>query len=376
MTWNVRLVRRVLASVVVLALLASLGLVTGTASVSAKHKHTTHKTKHHKPSKVAQVQFVWHGLSVQPPNKKPEKGKKKMPLFNKYFLQTQKQQRASIRFKDGTILHMNQQTDAQLSSPHVTYVRSGQVDEILAPGTNHKVQTATAVAAAIGTNFVVQVVGKGTRFVVVHGALKVKNKKGTQYVKTNQASIVLPNQAPQPPQPYNAQAAVTWTKGMPAPNLGENVALDANGGSVVDYSSQYHVASQGYFWDAKYIIDGRLDWGWESDSGNVTNQWVKIAFANNTVKTISEVIIDPAATHGDPSTADLKDFQIRVSTAGTADTDFTTVFSGTCLQDSSLQHFPLTTPVPAKYIELYALDNYGSPDWISVAEFEAVSKSS
>jgi hypothetical protein len=323
-------------------------------------------------SRLAQVAFISGGLFVQPPHQKRMKGKKQMPLFNKYFLQTLVKQRASIRFRDGTTLNMNQRTDAVLSSPHVTYVRKGEVYQSLAPGGSHRVQTATAIAAAIGTRFDVKVVAGGTFFIVVKGVLRVRNSLGQQIVKTNQQSIVVPKQPPGPPQPVDATKATTWSNGIPTPDLGENIALDANGGKVVDFSSQYTGASQGDIWYAYHLIDGRLDLGWESASGKTTNQWVKILLAGNKVSQIAKVLIDPGATQGDPVSSDLKDFEIRVSTTGKADADFTTVYTGTCQQQHKLQTFQFSKPVAAKYVELFAVDNYGSPDWVGAAELETV----
>jgi len=323
-------------------------------------------------SRLAQVAFISGGLFVQPPHQKRMKGKKQMPLYNKYFLQTLVKQRASIKFRDGTTLNMNQRTDAVLSSPHVTYIRKGEVYQSLAPGSNHRVQTATAIAAAIGTRFDVKVVPGGTFFIVVKGVLRVRNSLGQQIVKTNQESIVVPKQPPGPPQPVDATKATTWNNGVPTPDLGENLALDANGGKVVDFSSQYTGASQGDVWYAFHLIDGRLDLGWESASGKTTNQWVKILLAGNKVSQIAKVMIDPAATQGDPANTALKDFEIRVSTTGKADADFTTAYKGTCQQQNKLQTFQFPKPVAAKYVELYAVDNYGDPDWIGAAELEAV----
>ena len=323
-------------------------------------------------SRVAQVAFISGGLFVQPPHQKRMKGKKQMPLYNKYFLQTLVKERASIKFRDGTTLNMNQRTDAVLSSPHVTYVRKGEVYQSLSPGSNHRVQTATAIAAAIGTKFDVKVVTGGTFFIVVKGVLRVKNSLGQQIVKTNQESIVVPKQPPGAPQPVDATKSTTWSNGIPTPDLGENLALDANGGKVVDFSSQYTGASQGDVWYAYHLIDGRLDLGWESASGHPANQWVKILLAGHKVSQIAKVLIDPGATQGDPVSSDLKDFEIRVSTTGQADADFTTVYQGTCQQQHKLQAFQFSKPIAAKYVELYAVDNYGSPDWVGAAELEAV----
>jgi hypothetical protein len=327
-----------------------------------------------KPSGLASVKYIYHGLTVQPPHKRAGKGKIKEALFTQYFLQTHKAQRASLRFKDGTILHMNQYTDAVLQSPHITRVKKGEVDEVLMPGTNHQVSTATAVATAIGTNFLVKAVKGGAYFIVVHGAVHVANAKGSQTVTTNEESLVVKGHPPQPPVHVDAQSLANWTKGMAPSNLPENQALAANGAKVVDFSSQYRSAVEGNFWDATYINDGSLDYGWESASGQTTNQWVKIKLAGGKTRTISQFLIDPAATHSDPASADLKDFRILVSTTGTADSDFTQVLQGTCQQKNALQRFKLSAPVRARYIELVAVDNYGSPDWTSVAEVEAVGK--
>lgn len=323
-------------------------------------------------SQLAQVKFIKKGLSVQPPHKKSAKGKVKEKLYTAYGLQTQAKQFASIGFKDKTVLHMNQRTAIQLMSPSITYVKNGEVDEALVPGTNHKVQTAAAVASAIGTNFDVEVSRHASTIIVLHGVVRVKNKLGTVTVKPNHESVVINGQPPQPPKKVDAAKAMSWTQGLPTPSLPENVALDAAGGKVIAFTSQYRSSTIGNFWDAKFINDGRLDYGWQTASGNITNESVTIALPAGKTYKVSEFVIDPAATHGDPSSSDLKDFDVRVSTTGTDDASFTTVFSGTCEQKSSLQRFTLSQPVTAKYVQLIAKDNYGSPDWISVAEFEVV----
>jgi hypothetical protein len=326
-----------------------------------------------KSTQLAKVWYIYHGLTVQPPHASRMQGKTKMALYAAYLLRTLKAEKASIQFKDKTTLHINERTDAVLRSPSLTYVAKGEVAEVLAPGANHRVQTDAATATAIGTKYLVEALGKrGSIFIVVRGAVRVKNKKGSVTVRKNQESVVLPNQAPQPPVHVDAQAADNWTNSMPSPNLPENVALDSSGGKVVGFSSQYTSQTQGAFWLATYVNDGRLDYGWASASGQITNQWVKLSFAGTKTYNVTGVLIDPAATHDDPTTADLKDFEIRVSTTGTADADFTTVFTGVCDQRKALQPFQFPSPVQAKYLELLAVDNYGSPDWVTVAELEVL----
>src|SRR5947209_6061015 len=123
---------------------------------------------------LAQVRYIFHGLAVQPPNGRFGPGKLRQPLFDRYFLRTQTGQKASVSFQDGTTLKINQDTDLVLHS-HVAELRRGEAAEYLAPGTDHRIQTATAVAAAIGTVFDVRFQNRKTTLVVLHGALQVTN---------------------------------------------------------------------------------------------------------------------------------------------------------------------------------------------------------
>jgi hypothetical protein len=301
----------------------------------------------------------------------------KMQLFQRYRLRTGRSDQASIGFKDGTVLHMNSGTDAELTSPSVTVVRGGEVDEDLTPGASHAVQTSAALATAIGTNFLVRIVGDGSYFMVLHGAVQVSNQFGTVVVKHNQGSLVVPGQPPQPAYPVDAGSATAWIASMPNPRLPENIALDASGGSIAGFSSQLvAAASSDYgpfpFGLATNLIDGRLDVGWESDTGQPANQWVKVALPGGTVHHISAVAIDPAATQGGPIASELKGFQILVSTATEADADFHLVFHGTCAPGYSLQKFTLPIGTTARFVELRALDNQGDPHRVAAAELEVI----
>jgi DNA-binding beta-propeller fold protein YncE/mannose-6-phosphate isomerase-like protein (cupin superfamily) len=323
---------------------------------------------------MAQVRYIQHGLEVKPPGQQLQPGRINESLFQQYFLRTGAGQKASLRFVDGTTLHINVQTDLVLASPHLTQVRRGEVAEYLKPGSDHRVQTATAVAGAIGTSYDVAVEGTQSTFVVLHGALQVTNAGGSVVVQSNQQTVVAPNRPPSAPSPVDARAVFAWTQGIPTPDLGENVALDANGGQIAGFSSQREgPGNEGH---VQHVNDGLLSEGWETASGKVTNQWVKIGFLGGAFYRISDIIIDPAATYGDPASEDLKDFEIQVSSTDSRDSSFTTLFRGTCKQEDSLQRFTFPVPVRAKYIELIALDNYGSPQRIAVAEWEVVATAS
>ena len=318
-------------------------------------------------SRLGDVRWIYRGLAFWPPRQSPHAAKIHTPLFTNYSLRTRSNEKASIRFVDGTALHVNSNTDAVLTS-HLTYVRSGEVAEYLQPGTEHHVQTNSADASAIGTTFDVRTSGRTTTLVVLHGALQVKGAGGAVLVKSNEETIVTGSSPPTPPTHVDAQAVFAWTDQIPTPDLGEDVALDANGGAIVGLSSQRKAER----WHADHVDDGLLSLGWESAQGKVRNQFLALGFSPSRLYRIFEVILDPAATGGDPSSMDLKKFQIRVSSTGFAPSDFTTVFTGRCRRRAGLQIFKLPTPVLAKYVELVALSNYGSSRGMAVAEFEAV----
>ncbi len=344
-----------------------LGTLMSSSSLTALAA-TPHKSNW-QHNQIGVVRYILHGLTVTPPKHKSRPGKVKLPLFNLYGVRTGTAQKASIAFHDGTLIHLNQHTDAILFSPTVTQLRNGEIQEVLKPGTNHQVQTASALGAATGTILDVKVKNHKATFTVIEGALRVSSKHGSVVVKTNQQSSVTGQKKPTPPVTVDAAKVTNWSNSIPPTSPAEkNVALDANGGRVSDYSTQ----STDPQFAAGNLIDGNTNSGWSSAAGQVTNQWVKIGFGKNTPYSIGAVVINPGATHGHSTANDLKDFQIRVSTTGTDDANFNTVFSGTVKQSHALQRFVFPQPVSARYIELVAVDNYGGTDSIDVAEFEAV----
>jgi hypothetical protein len=334
-----------------------------TASAATSHKSAWQH------GQLGVIRYILHGLTVTPPRHKPVPGKVTLPLFNLYGLHTGKSQKASVAFHDQTLIHLNQDTDVVFASPTLTKLKNGEIQEVLKPGTHHGVQTASALGAATGTILDIKVKNKKATFTVLEGALHVVTKHGSVLIKTSQQSTVTGQQKPTPVVTVDAAKVTNWASAIPPTTQAEkNVALDANGGRISDYSTQ----STDSRFAAKHLIDGSTSDGWSSAAGQVSNQWLKIGFGQNTPYSIGAVVVDPGATHGHPTSNDLKDFQIRVSTTGTDDADFTTVFSGTAKQSHELQRFVFPQAVSARYIELVAVDNYGGTGSIDIAEFEAV----
>jgi hypothetical protein len=328
---------------------------------------------------LATVRYIHRGLTVTPPHKKPGKGKTHQSLFSKYFLGTGSGQLASVGFRDGTVLHMNQRTSAVLSSPNVTNVAKGEVDEVLAPGSNHSVQTATAVASAIGTEYDIKIQKNGTtKITVVEGAVLATatvGQKQAELIQTGETSTIKKNGTITPPAPANVVTTTQWVDSIPPPSqpLGENISLAANGGAIDNFSSQRtHPAAPAPF-DVHNLIDGNPNTSWQSAQGLTTKQFAIVKFANDGTYNVTKIVLDCSATDGEPSTNDVKDFQIWVSTTDDHLNSFAKILDGVCKQKSGLQQFPLPNTMRARYVELVALDNYGGTDGIAVNELEVVS---
>jgi sugar lactone lactonase YvrE len=289
-----------------------------------------------------------------------------MPVYNQYGLRTKSRQLASVGFTDRTVLHMNQQTNIVLRSPHLTYVQSGEVYQAVMPGSDHRIQTASAVASAIGTRYDVKVRAGVTEVIVAQGSVEVHNSKGRVIVKTDHETVVRPGQKPSPPKKVDASARTAWTNTVPTPKLPENLALDVNGGRVVDVSSQRPGAA------ASRVDDGRLDTSWESAPGAVTNQQVTLGFDGTKLFMVTGVLIDGSATGKASPQTDLKDFSIGWNNPQNTGNGFSTLVTGTLKQGGGLQWFPFSRPFPTRYLQLVAKNNHGSSDGISVAEIEAV----
>ena len=187
------------------------------------------------PHPIAAVRYILHGLSVQPPHRPAGPGRVRQRLYDSYGLRTATAQKASLGFVDKSVLDMNQRTDLVLQSPDLTVVRRGEVAAFVVHGTHHRIETANAVTAAVGTEFDVQIAPPSTQpspypsargpvfppgtttVSVVQGTVIVSNRYGSQRVLPNQWTHVRPGQAPSRPTRHNARRDVQWTKGLPAP---------------------------------------------------------------------------------------------------------------------------------------------------------------
>ncbi|MBX2999576.1 MAG: tandem-95 repeat protein [Caldilineaceae bacterium] len=141
-----------------------------------------------------------------------------------------------------------------------------------------------------------------------------------------------------------------------------NAAQWEDGAGIAAFSSVFSTSSSHR---AENAIDNNASSAWHTANGQPNNGWIKVALAGNTLHVIDRVVI-----RSNTSTATLKDFQIRVSTTGVADGDFTTVFAGSVPRENNSFTYTFA-PVQARYVQLVAVNNWGFGSYTQVFGFEA-----
>ncbi len=145
------------------------------------------------------------------------------------------------------------------------------------------------------------------------------------------------------------------------PAKGMNVAQLEDGASVAGFSS---VQSTSTSVRPENAIDNNLYSNWVTANGQTTNQWIKVNLTGNGLQVVDRVVLK-----GTGSTNGLQDFEIRVSTIGTANADFTTIYTGTVPRDNNVHEFTFE-PVRAAYVQLFVRNNWGNTSNIVVSHFQ------
>ncbi len=138
-------------------------------------------------------------------------------------------------------------------------------------------------------------------------------------------------------------------------------ALEGPPASIADFSGQYSSSLAPI-----YAIDENTSTYWRPVNGQITNQWIKVDLGGS-----QPVMIDRIRLQSRASSVAVRDFEIRVSTTTTDDLAFSTVFTGTGANGSTLQEFSFAA-VPAKYVQLFILNNHGSTCCIDVTTFQVL----
>jgi hypothetical protein len=115
-------------------------------------------------------------------------------------------------------------------------------------------------------------------------------------------------------------------------------------------------------------IDGNSSSQWASANGQTSNQFLTVELARGKSYPIDRIrILSPNNTEA------IRDFRIDVSNTTSDDSAFTSVMTSTALNTTALQEFVFPGgPIDARYIRLYAFNNYGHTCCVAVSEFQVV----
>lgn len=151
-----------------------------------------------------------------------------------------------------------------------------------------------------------------------------------------------------------------------------NVAAASNGGRIVGATSTLENSPE---WDAKNLIDGEVynaaqktgSFGWSSNHYDpITRDSVTIGFAENQVKRIGKIVLNPTTPVAPERWA--KDIEILVST-DTAEGPYRAAGVVTLRRVAKPQTF-LLLPVDAKFVRLVFRSNHGSDRATTLGEVE------
>lgn len=158
-----------------------------------------------------------------------------------------------------------------------------------------------------------------------------------------------------------------------------NIALVANGGHIVGFSSQ-ELDEHGQpvtQWQANNLIDGKRiigsavpadSYGWSSNRPPTLDkpEWFILAFKDERTRLISRVRLDPVTE--DASWRWVKNFSILVSNT-TVDGPWVEIKTGLLLDRPIIQTFDFP-PVECRYMKVLVTSNWGSDRSVSLGEIE------
>ncbi len=114
-------------------------------------------------------------------------------------------------------------------------------------------------------------------------------------------------------------------------------------------------------------IDSIANTAWSADG--TAAQWLRVRLVGGVSHVVDRVVLRGRGTN-----SGLRNFEIRVSTTGSNAADFITVLSAELPQDNTDHAFDLPSPVQARFVELYAVDNWGNTVATDVFNFEIHSR--
>lgn len=147
-----------------------------------------------------------------------------------------------------------------------------------------------------------------------------------------------------------------------------NVVVDADGTVRLairpqNWKSAVLTASSTFdIYDPGRVMDGDVDTEWLSQS--LKNEWLQWDYGDEKPEVIKFRIYDSGQTHADP-----KDFRFEGSDDGS---QWTTLISGTTVDNGGWQEWDVPNPRPYRYYRLFCLNIHGGSSRLRVHEVEFV----
>jgi hypothetical protein len=151
-----------------------------------------------------------------------------------------------------------------------------------------------------------------------------------------------------------------------------NIAAASNGGKIVSSTSTFEDSAD---WNAGNLIDGKVfdmqsnsgSLGWSSNKFDPINtDSVTISFANDEIKNIGKIVLNPAAAV--PPERWAKDVEVQVSRED-ANGPYRTAAFLTLRREAKPQTFVIL-PTPAKFVRFVFRSNQGSDRAVALGEIE------
>jgi hypothetical protein len=124
--------------------------------------------------------------------------------------------RGSLMFADGSVLDLDHNTSVLIKSASRTFLQTGQVFlQVVSGGQSHDIETGSAIAASLGTRYMVRNVQGKTTVTVLSGRVTLVNGGKSVSIGADQQSSVQGHLAPSAPARINAPALVAWASSLP-----------------------------------------------------------------------------------------------------------------------------------------------------------------
>jgi hypothetical protein len=134
------------------------------------------------------------------------------PIFYGWRVRTTAHQRGALTFSDGSVLDLDHSSEVLIQNAAHIYLTSGQVFlQVVAGGQSHDIVAGSAIAASLGTRYMMSLVGGTPSVTVEVGRVSLQVNGRIISVGPSQRAVVGANGVPGTPRTLNVQPYIMWT---------------------------------------------------------------------------------------------------------------------------------------------------------------------